>query len=59
MIWTHISFHPTLVKFFLGIQKIVIPFIKIFQVSFVYIISPFIPEIFFQYIILPQGLPYH
>lgn len=45
---THISLHPTLKELFLGIQEVVIPFIKILPVSLVYIVPPFIPEVIFK-----------
>ena len=45
MIWTHISFHPTLEELLLGVKKVVIPFIKVFPVSLVDIVSPLVPQI--------------
>ena len=56
MIWTHISFHPTLEELLLGVKKVVIPFIKVFPVSLVDIVSPFVPQILSQ-IILPLDHP--
>ena len=45
---THISLHPTLEELFLGIQKVVKPFIEVFPISLMDIVLPFIPEVIFK-----------
>ena len=51
---THISILPTLEELFLRVQEIIIPLIKIFVISFVDIVSPFIPQVVFKR--LPHNL---